>query len=88
MHCPGIYCFIKYKGWDGLDEQLSRMMQFIQSMQGESTMDKPGGVYGPTDMLAALRPMLPHKKQRMIDLFTKFLEIQEILNEMKDNTVL
>jgi hypothetical protein len=51
-------------------------------------MDKPGGVYGPADMLAALRPMLPHKKQRMIDLFTKFLEIQEILNEMKDNTVL
>ena len=71
-----------------MDEQLSRMMQFIQSMQGEHTAEKPGGVYGPADMLTALRPMLPYKKQRVIDLLTKILEIQEILNELKDNTML
>ena len=73
-----------------MDDQLSRMMQLIQGLQTESSMQKTTGEYvtgeyKANDLLMAVRPMLPQKKQRMIDLLLKINEIQEICMEMRTN---
>jgi hypothetical protein len=67
-----------------MDEQMTRMLQFIQAMQQEMPRPEPMPQSGnwQYDMLMAMRPMLPYRKQRMIDLLIKMLEMQEILTEM------
>jgi hypothetical protein len=53
-------------------------------MQGEGPALKSNGNYGFNDVLAAMRPMLPPKKQRMVDLMVKAMEMQKIWDEMRD----
>jgi hypothetical protein len=66
-----------------MDEQLTRMMQFVQSMQSEASAPKGSTCGGGNDMLTQMRPLLPYPKQRMLDLIVKALEMQEIINEMR-----
>ena len=74
------------------DMKANLLWQMMQSMGGGETlpaevpeiqMDLPP----PLDMLASLRPMMPPREQRLIDLMIKLHELKTLMNEFQSESL-
>jgi len=60
----------------------------MQTMNGESAIEPQANVNtnielpAPFDMLFAMKPMLPLKEQKFVDLMVKICEVQKLMDEI------
>ena len=62
------------------------LMQLMQNLQNglSDAPDPPTPLPSPFDTLYKIRPMLPPREQKMIDLMIKFHEIRVLMDEIQN----
>lgn len=68
-----------------MDDKHALLWQLVQSLGNNHTEEPPQESTYPDHYLLTLRPLMPPRQQRIIDLMIKFQEIKALMDEIQSH---